>query len=136
MIRTYSELITLPSFEERYKYLKLNGQVGADIFGRDRYLNQAFYQSPEWKKARRRVIVRDMGLDMALEGYPIGGPIYVHHMNPITPEDILERDPKLFEMENLICLSYNTHEAVTFGVDDLVTAGPVERKPFDTCPWR
>lgn len=136
MIRTYSDLIKLPTFEERYLYLKLDGVVGEDTFGFARYLNQAFYRSPEWRKIRRDVIIRDNGCDMALEDEPIVGRIYVHHLNPITPEDLENRSPKLFDMENLVSVSYNTHQAITYGIDSLVHRQNIERAPNDTCPWR
>lgn len=136
MIRTYSDLIKLPTFEERYLYLKLDGVVGEDTFGFARYLNQAFYRSPEWRKIRRDVIIRDNGCDMALEDEPIVGRIYVHHLNPITPEDLENRSPKLFDMENLVSVSYNTHQAITYGIDSLVRRQSIDRAPNDTCPWR
>ncbi len=136
MIRTYSDLIKLPTFEERYLYLKLDGVVGEDTFGFARYLNQEFYRSPEWRKVRREVILRDNGCDMALESEPIPGRIYVHHLNPITPEDLESRSSKLFDMENLVSVSYNTHQAITYGIDSLVQRQNVDRAPNDTCPWR
>lgn len=136
MIRSYSELSKLDTFLDRFNYLKLNGSVGSETFGWSRYLNQAFYSSPEWKKTRRRVIIRDNGNDLGLDGYSIYGPIYVHHMNPITPEDIENRDPKLFDMDGLICVSRRTHEAITLGDLDLLPKDPIVRKPNDTCPWK
>lgn len=136
MIRSYSEMLQYPSFMERFRYLMLNGQVGDTTFGGRRYLNQAFYSSPEWKRTRRRVIIRDNGCDLGVEGYEIYGPIYVHHLNPITTDDIEERSPKLFDMNNLICVSYLTHEAITYGSEDILTKDPVVRKPNDTCPWK
>ena len=136
MIRSYSEMLQYPSFMERFRYLMLNGQVGDMTFGGRRYLNQAFYSSPEWKRTRRRVIIRDNGCDLGVEGYEIHGPIYVHHLNPITMDDIEERSPKLFDMDNLICVSYLTHEAITYGSEDILPKDPVVRRPNDTCPWR
>lgn len=136
MIRSYSELITFDTFLDRFNYLKLNGKVGAETFGWSRYLNQAFYASPEWKKTRRRVIIRDEGCDLGLEGYNIYGTIYVHHINPITPEDIDNRDPKLFSMDNLVCVSYRTHEAITYGNEELLLTDPIIRRPNDMCPWK
>lgn len=136
MIRSYSEMLQYPSFMERFRYLMLNGQVGDMTFGGRRYLNQVFYSSPEWKRTRRRVIIRDNGCDLGVEGYEIHGPIYVHHLNPITTDDIEERSPKLFDMDNLICVSYLTHEAITYGSEDILPKDPVVRKPNDTCPWR
>lgn len=136
MIRTYSELSNLQTFKERFDYLKLNGKVGEDTFGHSRFLNQDFYSSPEWRRTRRIIIIRDNGCDMGLEGYSIQGRIYVHHINPITVDDILERRPKLFDPENLICVSSKTHEAITYGIEDMLPTDPVIRRPNDTCPWR
>lgn len=136
MIRSYSEMLQYPSFMERFRYLMLNGQVGDMTFGGRRCLNQAFYSSPEWKRTRRRVIIRDNGCDLGVEGYEIYGPIYVHHLNPITTDDIEERSPKLFDMNNLICVSYLTHEAITYGSEDILPKDPIVRKPNDTCPWK
>lgn len=136
MIKSYSEMIQFDAFLDRFRYLVLNGQVGDMTFGGRRYLNQAFYTSPEWKRTRRRAIIRDNGCDLGVEGYDIHGPIYVHHINPITMEDIEERSPKLFDMDNLICVSYTTHEAITYGSEDILPKDPVIRRPNDTCPWR
>lgn len=136
MIRTYSEIITLPTFEERYRYLQLCGEVGKETFGYDRYLNQMFYTSKEWKSIRRKVIIRDMGCDLGVEGFEIFGRIYVHHMNPITKEDIIQRSKFLLDPEYLICTSHNTHEAITFGDESLLITAPVVRTKNDTCPWR
>lgn len=136
MIRTYSELSKLSTFKERFDYLKLNGKVGEDTFGHSRFLNQDFYSSPEWRRTRRNIIVRDNGCDMGLDGYSIQGRIYVHHINPITVDDILERRSKLFDPENLICVSSMTHEAITYGIEDMLPTDPVIRRPNDTCPWR
>lgn len=136
MIRTYSELSKLSTFKERFDYLKLNGKVGEDTFGHSRFLNQDFYSSPEWRRTRRNIIIRDNGCDMGLDGYSIQGRIYVHHINPITVDDILERRSKLFDPENLICVSSMTHEAITYGIEDMLPTDPVIRRPNDTCPWR
>lgn len=136
MIRTYSELSKLSTFKERFDYLKLNGKVGEDTFGHSRFLNQDFYSSPEWRRTRRNIIIRDNGCDMGLDGYSIQGRIYVHHINPITVDDILERRPCLFDPENLICVSSMTHEAITYGIEDMIPTDPVIRRPNDTCPWR
>ena len=136
MIRTYSELSKLSTFKERFDYLKLNGKIGEDTFGHSRFLNQDFYSSPEWRRTRRNIIVRDNGCDMGLDGYSIQGRIYVHHINPITVDDILERRPCLFDPENLICVSSMTHEAITYGIEDMLPTDPVIRRPNDTCPWR
>lgn len=136
MTRRYSDLILLPTFRERFEYLKLNGAVAQETFGSRRQLNQIFYQSPEWKTARRKAIVRDMGNDLGMEGWPIMGKIYVHHLNPITVEDILERAEVLFDPENLICCSDQTHKAITYGDRNLLPKEFTERKPGDTCPWK
>lgn len=135
--KTYSELIRLPSFEERYEYLRLQGVVGEDTFGFDRYLNQILYSSDEWKRCRRKIIIRDGGLDLGCEGYEIGGRILIHHLNPITLNDIINRNPAIFDPENLICTSHNTHNAIHYGDKNLlITATPVTRRKNDTCPWR
>lgn len=135
-IRTYSELIQLKTFTERYEYLKLNGKVGADTFGFDRYLNQRFYQSREWHAMRDRVIARDLGCDLAVEDYVIHGRIYIHHMNPITIKDITEATSLLLNPEYLICVSRNTHNAIHYGDASLLVTEPKDRAPNDTCPWR
>ena len=136
MIRTYSELITFPTFEERFEYLKLGGKVGEETFGFDRYLNQIFYKSPEWLEARDYVIIRDGGCDLAMEDREIKSRILVHHMNPISKEDILKRSKFLFDPEYLVCTIKSTHDAIHYGDISLLTFAPVERKPNDTCPWR
>lgn len=135
-IRTYSELITLPTFEERFRYLKLNGAVGLDTFGFDRYMNQVFYNSKRWKAARDYVIVRDNGCDLAMEGHDIYGKIYIHHMNPITIEDIMHESEFLIDPEYLISTIHNTHNAIHYGDESLLITTPVERSKNDTCPWR
>lgn len=135
-MRTYSELITIPTFKERFLYLKLNGKVCEETFGYDRYLNQIFYRSPEWKQVRREVIVRDLGCDLGIEDRPLDSGIYVHHMNPIDLKDISNRNLDILNPEFLVCCSYNTHQAIHYGDEYLLLADPVERKPFDTCPWR
>lgn len=134
--RTYSELILLPTFEERLKYCMLDGSVGEATFGYERCLNQQFYRSREWKSIRRDVILRDEGCDLADPNYPIGGHIYVHHLNPITKDDILNASPSLLDPENLISVSYNTHQAITYGTTNPVPKPLVTRKPNDTCPWK
>lgn len=137
MIRTYSELIRLPTFLERFGYLQLSGQVGVETFGYDRYLNQILYRTGEWKRFRREIIIRDNGCDLACEGYDIvGQKILVHHLNPISVEDVLRRDPKVFDSENVICTILNTHNAIHYGDESLLVTEPIERKPNDTCPWR
>ena len=136
IIRTYSELVTLPTFEERFNYLKLKGQVGKDTFGFDRWLNQIFYRDPEWKSVRDYVIVRDNGCDLGIDGYEINGRILVHHMNPISKEDILERSKYLLDPEFLISTVHNTHNAIHYGDEDLLIKTPIERTKNDTCPWK
>ena len=135
-IRTYHDLIQIPSFLERYEYLKIGGVVGETTFGYERYLNQMLYSSRKWKDARNRVLIRDDGCDMGLADYPIGDKIYVHHMNTITPEMVEENDPVLFEPEFLICVSYQTHNAIHYGDKSLLPQEPIQREPNDTCPWR
>ena len=136
-MRTYSELITLPKFEERYEYLKLNGVVGEETFGFNRYLNQEFYQrDKEWLRIRDYVIIRDQGCDLGIEGREIRGKIIVHHMNPITKDDLLKRTEFLLNPEYLICTLKSTHDAIHYGDENLLMKGPVERKANDTCPWR
>lgn len=136
-LRTYSELITLPTFEERYEYLRLNGRVGADTFGFDRYLNQKLYQqNPKWRKARDKVIIRDNGCDLGVEGYDIYQKIIVHHMNPISMEDILNDRDWIYDPEFLICTTHNTHNAIHYGDKNLLVTAPLERTPNDTCPWK
>ena len=135
-IRTYSELITLPTFRERYEYLKLNGRVGEETFGFDRYLNQAFYKSEEWRAVRDYVIVRDNGCDLGMEGHEIFGKILIHHMNPISKRDILDRSDLLLNPEYLICTIKNTHDAIHFGDENLLIVAPIERRRNDTCPWK
>lgn len=135
-IKTYSELITFPTFIERYRYLKINGVVGEETFGYDRYLNQALYNSQEWRNFRRRVIVRDEGRDLACEGFEMDSRILIHHINPITVEDVLNRHPKIFDMENAVSTSFNTHRAIHYGDESLLVIEPNERSKNDTCPWR
>ena len=136
MIRTYSELITLPTFEERYRYLRLGGIVGKDTFGFDRYFNQLFYRSKEWKDIRDHVIVRDNGCDLGMDGYEIHGRIYIHHMNPIRIEDIRDATEFLLDPNYLITTTFRTHNAIHFGDEDQLLVAPVERTANDTCPWR
>ena len=135
-IRCYSELIEIPTFEERYRYLRLNGSVGQDTFGFDRYMNQAFYQSREWKRVRDKVILRDNGCDLGVDGYTIYGKILIHHMNPITVKDIATVSNFLMNPEYLICVSHTTHNAIHYGDENLIPKGPIIRTPNDTCPWR
>ena len=136
-IKSYSELITLPTFEERYHYLKLGGKVGEETFGFDRYLNQVFYSSAEWKRFRRDIIVRDLGCDLGIEDRTIGGIIIIHHINPIILADIHRRNlGVLLNPENVICVSHNTHNAIHYGDESLLTLALIARRPNDTCPWR
>ena len=135
-IKTYSELITIPTFEERFEYLQLKGSVGKDTFGYDRHLNQVLYRSPEWKRLRNQIIIRDCGCDLACEGYDIHSKVLIHHLNPITVEDVLARSRKVFDPNNLVCVSHNTHNAIHYGDVDLLATGPIIRTKNDTCPWR
>lgn len=135
-IKTYSELIAISSFEERFEYLRLKGSVGKDTFGYDRYLNQILYNSPEWKKLRNQIIIRDNGCDLACEGYEIYGRILIHHLNPITVDDVLDRNRKVFDPNNLICVTHNTHNAIHYGDASMLLTGPIIRTKNDTCPWR
>lgn len=136
MIRTYSELVTMHSFEDRFRYLKLSGSVGYGTFGFDRYLNQLFYKSREWRKIKDEVIVRDNGCDLGVEGFDIYGRIYIHHMNPITVDDIIQQTELLLNPEYLICTSFNTHQAIHYGDETNLTLLPKERSKNDTCPWK
>ena len=135
MIKTYNEMIKLPTFEERFEYLKLGGYVGKETFGFDRYLNQVLYRSYEWKQIRNQIILRDKGCDLAVEGREIFDKILVHHINPITLEDINNRNPEIFNPNNLVTVSFNTHQAIHFSSADILVKDPVERKPGDTNLW-
>lgn len=135
-IRTYSELITLPTFEERFQYLKLNGRVGEETFGFDRYLNQNFYRSKEWGRIRDKIILRDFGCDLSCLDREIMGTIIVHHMNPISLDDILDATEYLTNEDYLICTTLRTHNAIHYGDESLLITAPIERRPNDTCPWR
>lgn len=136
-IRCYSELIAIPTFEERFQYLKLNGRVGQDTFGYDRYINQHLYQrNPKWRKARDRVIIRDNGCDLGIEGREIYERIIVHHMNPITLEDVQKDRDWLYDPEFLICTVHNTHNAIHYGDEHLLVKAPIERTQNDTCLWK
>lgn len=137
MIKTYSELIQIPTFEERYRYLRIAGQIGAETFGCDRYLNQVFYTSKEWKDFRNDIIIRDNGCDLGIADRDIGGSITVHHIVPITIDDIrLRRLDILLNPENVICCSDITHKAIHYGDESLLMLVPRERTPYDTCPWK
>lgn len=134
--KSYSELIKLKTFKERFEYLALEGFVGEDTFGFDRYLNQDFYHSTEWRKFRREIIIRDEGFDLGLEDYPIRGRILIHHINPITASDIVDYTSMLMDPENVISCSKLTHNAIHYGSFDLLPKDPIERTKNDTCPWR
>lgn len=137
-MRAYSELIQIPDFLGRYRYLKIGGKVGEETFGYDRYLNQMLYLCDEWKSARRKTIIRDNGCDLGVEGFEIReSKILVHHMIPVTKEMILERDPMLFDLEYLISVSFNTHQAIHYGDENLLPITfLVERRPNDQAPWK
>lgn len=136
MIRTYSELITLPTFEERFEYLRLGGKVGAETFGFDRYLNQIFYKSDKWLSVRDKVIIRDNGCDLGIEGREIYGRILVHHINPITMDDIVNHSSWILDPEYLITTVKNTHDAIHYSDENLLIKDPIERRKNDMCPWR
>lgn len=134
--KTYSELITMDNFLDRYEYLRIGGTVGESTFGSNRYLNQILYRSYDWKKFRREMIIRDNGCDLAHPDYEIGGIIILHHINPITIDDVKNRRYCVFDPENVVCVSHRTHEAIHYGDDTLLMKGPVVRRPGDTIPWR
>lgn len=136
-IRTYSELIQLKTFEERFEYLKIGGTIGIETFGHDRYLNQKFYTSYEWRQFRKQIILRDNGCDLGIDGLDIYGPIFIHHINPINIEDLLENKIEfLLNPEYAICCSDLTHKAIHYSNADILTKGPIERTKYDTCPWK
>lgn len=135
-IKTYREMILFPNYIDRFNYLKIKNLVGDITFGGHRYINQRLYQLPEWKRIRRQVILRDNACDLGHPDYPINGRIYVHHINPITIDDILEYRDLVFDPNNLISTSFDTHNAIHYGDDDLLIKEPIVRKPGDTCPWR
>lgn len=136
LLKSYRNLILLPTLEERYEYLKLTGQVGEATFGFDRYLNQEFYTSREWRQFRYKMIARDEGCDMGLIDYPIGGRVILHHINPLSIEDFENSSDLLFDPDNVICVSEPTHNAIHFGDETLLPAEPILRTPNDTIPWR
>lgn len=136
MIRNYSELITLRTFKERFEYLKLDGIVGEETFGFDRYMNQIFYKSNEWASVRRKVIIRDNGCDLGVDGYEIHGKILIHHMNPINLSDIIHKTDELLNPDYLITTVLSTHNAIHYGDASLLPALPIERRANDTCPWK
>ena len=137
MIRTYSDISKLKTFKERFEYLQLyDGHVGCDTFGYDRYLNQQFYKTAEWRRLRDRLIIRDEGCDLGVDGYRIYGRIIIHHMNPITKNDILQQTDYLMNPEFLICTTHNTHNAIHYGDESLLVTDPIERTKNDTCLWK
>ena len=136
MIRTYSESIKLKTFKDRFEYLKLDGIVGEETFGFDRYMNQIFYKSREWTSVRRAVIIRDNGCDLGVEGYEIHGKILIHHMNPINLSDIVHKTDELLNPDYLITTVLSTHNAIHYGDASLLPALPIERRANDTCPWK
>lgn len=136
MAKSYHEMMRMQDFTERYRYLRLFGRVGKETFGGNRYLNQAFYSSDEWNRIRNQVIIRDNGCDLAVPGREIYGMIYVHHINPITYEDIIEMSPKLTDLDNLVCTSRETHEAIHYGDEMHLRPDYKPRRPNDTCPWK
>lgn len=139
-------MLTYDTFEDRYNYLKLNGHVGKETFGCDRYLNQILYTTPEWRRFRRDIIIRDNGCDLAISDreicpdvkgtIPRTSSIYIHHINPLTKEDIINRDPKIFDPDNAVCVSFDTHQAIHYGDSNLLEKQWTPRSPNDTCPWR
>lgn len=134
--KCYSELSKLKTFDERFDYLKLSGIIGEKTFGSERYLNQRFYGSNEWRAFRREAIIRDNGCDLGIADREIGGRIEIHHLNPITPEDIEKRSSVLMDLENAICVSSLTHKAIHYGDISLIPHDIVERRPNDMCPWK
>lgn len=134
--RTYSEMIKLPTFEERYRYLALHGSVGADTFGFDRYLNQKFYNTQEWRSFRNSIVLRDDGCDLGMPDKLIHGRIYIHHIVPITKDDVINRSPSLFDPNNVVCCSFETHNAIHYGYETSMPMKSVERTANDTCPWK
>ena len=135
-MRTYTELMALPSFIERFRYLKLNGRIGEETFGFDRWLNQVFYRSPEWMDMRQEILVRDNGCDLAHPDHIIGVRPIIHHMNPIKPEDLVNVPDEILNPEFLVCVSKRTHDAIHFGDASLLPSLPTERTPNDMCPWK
>ena len=136
IIRTYSELIQIPTLIGRFEYLKLGGKVGEQTFGYDRYLNQQFYHSDQWRSIRDYINSRDLGRELAMEGYDIYGKIYIHHMNPMIQRDIVCSNADILDPEFLICASHRMHNAIHYGDASLLILDPIERKPNDTCPWK
>lgn len=135
MDRSYHDLIRLPTFEERFRYLSLGGEVGVATFGFDRYLNQQFYRSREWRNLRHQIIVRDDGCDLGFSGYDIHESVYIHHLNPMTVADVESSDPRILDPDNLICVTHRTHNAIHYGDERLLPRKLVERRPGDTKLW-
>ena len=135
-MKSYRELVQLGTFDERFEYLNLSGKVSDPTFGYDRIFNQYFYHSSEWRRTRNGIILRDNGCDLGIPGYEIGNRIYIHHINPITKEDVEEMSDRLFDPDNLICVSFDTHNAIHFGTERTLPKIPIERAPGDMCPWR
>ena len=135
-LRTYQQLLKLPSFRERYEYLRCHQKVGLETFGYQRYLNQQFYRSAEWRRIRNQVIARDNGCDLGIKDRPILGSIYIHHMNPISAEDVIRHSEDIFDINQLICCSYATHNAIHYGDDSLLVKDVKDRTPNDTVPWK
>ena len=137
MRKSYSEMIMLPTFEERFRYLILRGAVGHTTFGSDRWLNQVLYHSDEWDHVRDKIIIRDNGCDLACPERELMGRVYIHHINPITKDEILNRSADIFDPDNLVCVSFQTHQALHYGDENYaMLSGFKERYPNDTCPWR
>lgn len=135
MVRSYREMRSLATFEERFEYLALHGKVGAETFGFDRYLNQMFYRSSQWKQIRKHVIARDLGRDLGVEGYEIHDIVYIHHLNPMTVDEIKSGDPRILDLDNLISVTHNTHNAIHYGDSSLLPRQIVERRRGDTKLW-
>lgn len=137
MIRTYSELITIPTYGERLRYCALHGRVSELTFGHNRYLNQTFYQNQRWKRFRRDIIIRDQGRDLAVEGYELDSYVYIHHLVPITVSDVLEQSEALYDPNNVVCVSFTTHNYIHYGLpNEDIFKQLADRKPNDTIPWR
>lgn len=136
IIRCYKELIRIPTFHDRFEYLKLNGVVGDTTFGYERTLNQMLYTSSKWRRLRNQIILRDNGCDLGVDGFEIPDKIIVHHMNPMTLDDLKDFSDDIFNPEYLICVSHNTHNAIHYGDNNLLPREPIERRPGDTCPWK
>ena len=136
MTRTYDELSQLKTFDERFQYLKLDGVIGEDLFGYMRQLNQAFYTSSLWKNVRNQIIIRDDGCDLGIPGHTIFGKLLVHHLNPLTKEDLINHSSRLVDPNNLITVSFDTHQAITYGDVALIQRDPIERSENDTCQWK